>query len=98
MPTFAVTDRFRKDLTLLDPKDRLRLQRAIAQFVEELSSRDRRGHPGLRVKRVQGAEGVFELTWAPDGRATFEFGREIRPGEPHIVWRRVGTHDILGRP
>lgn len=54
--------------------------------------------PGLRVKRVQGARGVFELTWAPDGRATFEYGREVQPGEPHIVWRRIGTHAVLRQP
>jgi hypothetical protein len=98
MPTFAVTDRFRKDLTVLDPSDRARLRRAVSQFVADLSSPDRRPRPGLRVKGVQGADGVFEMTWAPDGRATFEYGPEKRPGEAHIVWRRVGTHDILGRP
>lgn len=43
----------------------------------------------------QGAEGVFELTWAPDGRALFRRGDPVRPGEPHIVWLRIGTHDIL---
>lgn len=32
------------------------------------------------------------MTWAADGRATFEYGQEIRPGEPHIIWRRIGTH------
>jgi hypothetical protein len=37
--------------------------------------------PGLRVKRVQGAEGVWEITFAPDGRATFAYGAEVRPGE-----------------
>lgn len=42
--------------------------------------------------------GVYELTWAPDGRATFEYGPEQRPGEPHIIWRRTGTHEILKAP
>lgn len=98
MPTFDVTDRFRKDLTVLDSSDRAKLRRAVSQFVEDLPSPDRRFRPGLRVKGVQGADGVFEMTWAPDGRATFEYGRQLPPGLPHIVWRRVGTHDILGRP
>lgn len=30
-------------------------------------------------------------------RATFEYGDEIL-GEPHIVWRRIGTHDVFRRP
>jgi hypothetical protein len=28
--------------------------------------------PGLRVKRVQGTSGAWEVTFASDGRATFE--------------------------
>jgi hypothetical protein len=41
---------------------------------------------------------VWELTWAPDGRATFEYGDPVRAGDPHIIWRRVGTHDIFRQP
>jgi hypothetical protein len=36
-------------------------------------------------------------TWAAEGRATFEYADEVH-GEPHIVWRRIGTHDIFRRP
>jgi len=53
---------------------------------------------GLRVKGVHGAQGVFEMTWAPDGRATFEYGKEQIPGKPHVIWRRVGTHDVFRSP
>jgi len=38
------------------------------------------------------------MTWAGDGRATFEYGEPITEGEPHIVWRRVGTHTIFDQP
>ena len=54
--------------------------------------------PRLRLKRVQGHPGVWEITWAPDGRATFEYGPEVVPGEPHIIWRRIGAHDIFQDP
>lgn len=53
----------------------------------------------LRVKRVQGMRGVWEMTWSfagPDGRATFEW-IEIE-GALAIRWRRVGGHEIFGRP
>jgi hypothetical protein len=53
---------------------------------------------GLRVKGVQAAPGIFEMTWAPDGRATFEYGDAVIPGEAHIVWHRVGGHEIFGSP
>lgn len=54
--------------------------------------------PPLRVKRVQAASGVWEVTFAPDGRATFAYGDEVLTGEPHVIWRRIGTHDVLGDP
>jgi hypothetical protein len=38
------------------------------------------------------------MTWAPDGRATFEYGEAIHAGEPHIIWRRCGNHVILDDP
>lgn len=53
---------------------------------------------GFRVKRVRGTSGVWEMTWAADGRATFEYGDELRPGTPHIIWRRIGTHDVFTSP
>lgn len=98
MPTYDVTERFRKDVALLDPADRERFQRAVEQFVEDLQQSDRGFRPGLRVKGVQAAPGVFEMTWARDGRATFEYGPSLIVDQPHVIWRRVGTHDIFGRP
>lgn len=53
---------------------------------------------GLRVKAVQGRSGVWELTFAPDGRATFAYGDELRPGDPHVIWRRIGNHSIFDDP
>ena len=53
----------------------------------------------LRVKDVDGAPGVFEMTWSisgPDGRATFEW--VTIDGERAIRWRRVGGHSVFGRP
>jgi hypothetical protein len=47
--------------------------------------------PALRVQRVQGAEDIWDITFAPDGRATFRYGEEVVPGEPHVLWRRVGS-------
>jgi hypothetical protein len=38
------------------------------------------------------------MTWAPNGRATFSYGRSIVGDEPHVIWRRIGTHEILREP
>ena len=35
------------------------------------------------------------MTWAPDGRALFCYGDEVHPGETHVEWLRIGTHDIF---
>jgi hypothetical protein len=96
MPTFAQTDRFRRDYANLTAEQKAAFRAAAAKFVVDLESGSFR--PGLRVKGVQGAAGVFEMAWADDGRATFEYGSAVREGETHIVWRRIGTHDIFTRP
>ena len=49
------------------------------------------------MKRIQGTDDVFEMTWAPDGRATFEYGTPEGQGA-HVIWRRIGRHDVFRRP
>ena len=41
---------------------------------------------------------VWEMTWADDGRATFDYGLSKRPGDPHIIRRLIGSHDIFREP
>jgi hypothetical protein len=53
-----------------------------------------RFRPSLGVKRFQSVRGVWEMRWAADGRATFSYGEEVRLGEPHVIWRRIGSHAI----
>ena len=96
MPTYSKTSRFVADQKALTPEQRARLQEALRRFLEDLPTG--RFRSSLRVKGVQGAPGVFEMRWDADGRATFQFGQQIREGEPHIIWRRVGSHSILGKP
>lgn len=97
MPTFRRLPRFDRDYERLSSAEKAKFKAAVRKFVEHLKTG---GQPptGLRIKGVQGAKGIYELTWADDGRATFQFGDSIRQGEPHIVWRRVGGHDIFGNP
>lgn len=96
-PTYERADRFKSDYSKLTSVEKARFTEKITeQFVPAVASGQ--FPSGLRVKGVQGADGVFEMTWAPDGRATFEYGEEKSPGETHIVWRRVGGHEIFGTP
>ena len=96
MPTFATAHRFDRDYARLSPENRAGFRAAVGDFVVDLP--EGKFRKSLRVRGVQGARGVFEMTWAPDGRATFEYGEEQADGEPHVIWRRVGTHDVFGNP
>ena len=102
MPTYEQSGRFRRDWARLTRVQRARLLAARDSLIADLrameAGRRRSYRPGLRVKGVKGAPGVFEMTWAPDGRATFSWGDAIIPGQRHVIWRRCGTHDILDRP
>jgi hypothetical protein len=70
----------------------LRLRRLSAdEFITELAQR-----AGLSADDLTWR--CHLLTWAPDGRATFEYGASVKEGQPHVRWRRVGTQDIFKRP
>jgi hypothetical protein len=96
VPTHAERQRFLREYARLIREQRTAFLAAVRLFIAGLAvgSFD----PSLRVKRVRGQAGVWELTWANDGRATFEYGQELLPGEPHIIWRRIGTHAIFRQP
>jgi len=90
---------FRRGLRNLDPVQAAQLRSSLRAFVADLRGIEE-GHldwfrPGLRVKKVVGASDVYEMTWAPNGRATFAWGSEQIRGKRHVVWLQVGGHDIL---
>jgi len=101
VPPLATLPRFERDLTCLTPAQQQRFRGGVlSEFVPDLTS-ERGFRPGLRVKRVKrvkGTDHVFETTWAPNGRATWQYGPEVAKGEPHVIWRRIGTHDIFSPP
>jgi hypothetical protein len=97
LPTCAWLARFAADFDRLPPAQQAVFLAAVKQFVEDLQA-GTGFRNGLRVKGVKGATGIFEMTWADDGRATFQYGEPIRRDEPHIVWRHIGTHRIFNQP
>lgn len=97
-PTFSVSARAAREYAKLTSQERVQFTRARIALVEALRANPSTLPPNLRVKRVQGHERIWELTWAADGRATFEYGEEHLPGEPHVCWRRIGSHSIFSKP
>jgi hypothetical protein len=96
LPTYARTQRFFRDWNSLGPDERKAFRDAVKEFIEGLATGQFR--KGLRVGRIEGTD-FFEMTWqGGNGRATFEYGPEVHPGEPHVIWRRIGGHDIFRNP
>lgn len=97
MPTFEQTPRFLKDLKRLDSKSLARFKQVVMeQFVPDVDAGTFR--KTLRVKQMAGTpkdQVIFEMSWAHDGRATFEYGETVKDGVAHVIWRRVGTHSTL---
>lgn len=101
MPTHEQTEQFWRDWKRLSSDERTAFRQAVKDFVGDLEGGLPAGRfrPGLRVKPMKGADGIFEMTWEiQDGRATFEYGEERIAGEPHIVWRRIGGHAVFANP
>jgi hypothetical protein len=96
MPTYLRLPRFNRDWDRLSQQEQARFRAALAVFVADLVAGGR-FRPGLRVKKMAGHD-IWEMTWAPDGRATFVYGKPVRQDEVHIIWRRVGSHQIFTAP
>lgn len=97
MPTHEELVQFLREFSRLREAQQDQFIDAMKRMVEDL----RNGRPfraSLRVKGVQGHPGIFEVSWRDGGRATFHYGTPQRPGDTHIVWRRIGGHDISKRP
>ena len=97
MPTFERSPRVDADWNKLSKEEQDQFKVAVVEFIDDLQ----RGHSfrsGLRVKPIRGTAGIWEMTWAKDGRATWQYGHVLKPGETHVIWRRIGSHEIFGGP
>jgi hypothetical protein len=100
---YVVLESFKADYKLLSPGEQDRFKKVLPDFVAAFDryARDPAASwsAGLRVKDVEGAPGIWEMTWSfrgPDGRATFEW-IQIE-GALALRWRRIGGHSIFKQP
>lgn len=100
---FAVIDSFRADYKRLSASEQDLFKKALRDFIAACDryaldpSVERPA--SLRVKDVENAPGVMEMTWSfsgPDGRATFEWVQI--DGQLAVRWRRIGGHAIFRKP
>ena len=99
MPTHEESEAFLRDFDRLTRAQQNRFRTALGRFVDDLWAIEAGERswfrPGLRVKRIMGTWGLYEMTWAPDGRATFSWGDTAVSGLLHVQWHRCGDHTIL---
>ncbi len=101
---YETTPAFDADFRRLKPEHRTAFREVLeTKFVpacDALASDPAAVWPkSLRLKSVQGAPGVLEMTWSfasPDARATFELVTVDE--ELHCRWRRVGDDDVFKAP
>ncbi|GHG19527.1 hypothetical protein [Streptomyces hydrogenans] len=98
MPTHEALPRSTTDLDRLTPAQRRRFRQAVNAFVDDLRTGHGSFRAGLRVKGVRSAPSVFEPARAPNGRAMWSYSRARIAGEQHVIWRRIGSHELLVRP
>jgi hypothetical protein len=97
MPTREVWSIFWDDYERLTPEEQRRFLRVLQRFIDDVDRGEFRA--SLRVKPMVDHPGVWELTWeGANGRATFSYGPERILGKRHIIWRRIGGHEIYRQP
>jgi mRNA interferase RelE/StbE len=79
------TERFRRAFAALTDADAARAEKALRQLASDPR------YPGLRVKRVQGTEGIWEARAGQSLRITFEMHDDL------LILRMVGPHDATLR-
>jgi mRNA-degrading endonuclease RelE of RelBE toxin-antitoxin system len=82
---FKFSKRFKKEYNNLPKEIQKAFDEKLSLFLKQTS------HPSLRVKRIQGTKNRWEGSITMKYRFTFEF---IEGG---ILFRAIGTHDILKR-
>lgn len=105
---FETTHGFEADYKRLSADERRQFREAVRRFNKACDAAlagggSPRWPRSLRIRDVEGAPGIWELTWSfsgPDGRATWEWTTVDIEGEavPVVRWRRIGDHAIFRAP
>lgn len=72
MPTYERWPGFLREYLKLTEEKQVQFMDAVEDMVEDMKA-GRPFRPGLRVHQVHQVPGVWEMTWAANGRATFMF-------------------------
>lgn len=82
---YRFSNRFKKQYKALPQEIRQAFKEKLELFLADMR------HPSLRVKKIQGVENRWEGSVTMKYRFTFHMDKEM------VVFRAIGTHDILLR-
>lgn len=82
---YRFSNRFQKQYKALPNEIRKAFQEKLELFLSD------RLHPSLRVEKIQGVENRWEGSITMKYRFTFHLDEDI------VVFRAIGTHDVLLR-
>jgi hypothetical protein len=78
--TYGLSPGFAREFARMPREQRRAFQAAVKKLIESLRGGTEPAR-SLRIKRVQGTKNVWEMSYSGDGRATFRYGTEVKPGE-----------------
>ena len=83
--SYQFSNRFKKQYQSLPQEIQTAFDAKLELFLKNML------HPSLRVKRIQGTRDRWEGSITMKYRFTFEMS------ETYVIFRAIGTHDILNR-
>jgi len=83
--SYQFSNRFKKQYRSLPQEIQAAFDAKLELFLRNMQ------HPSLRVKRIHGTQDRWEGSITMKYRFTFEMS------EMHVIFRAIGTHDILNR-
>ena len=83
--SYQFSNRFKKQYRSLPQEIQAAFDGKLELFLKNMQ------HPSLRIKRIQGTQDRWEGSITMKYRFTFEMS------ENHVIFRAIGTHDILNR-
>ncbi|HJS93916.1 MAG TPA: hypothetical protein VJ741_06610 [Solirubrobacteraceae bacterium] len=94
-PTFERLAQFKRDYAKLTQSERQLFRAAAKRFVSPLSTTPPSDPGAVQLRELGDHPGFYELRFGDDTRAIYTFGQAVRPGQPHVIWCRVGNTDTL---
>ncbi len=95
MPKFDKETGFLAEYAKLSSQEKKQFRAAVRKIIAAL---DAGKFPGPPLVQKMTDRDVYEVRWAANGRATFQYKYDAALGENVVIWRRIGDHRVLTNP